>query len=69
MSEPTIDLGRPDDSWDEKSKAEYEALKASWLADLPEEPFWLDQPTVPFDQVIDTLDRLEQESAARGSRS
>ena len=29
--------GRPDDTWTEAQKAEYERLKAKWLAELPEE--------------------------------
>jgi hypothetical protein len=60
--------GRPDDTWTEAQKAEYERLKAKSLAELPEDLCWLDQPTVPFDDVIDMLDRLEREAAARGNK-
>jgi hypothetical protein len=58
MAEQTPESGLPDDTWDEQTRAEYEALKAMWTANLPEEPFWLDQPTVPLDQVMESLDRL-----------
>jgi hypothetical protein len=61
--------GRPDDTWTEAEKAEYERLKAKWLAETPEEPDWLDQPLVPFDDVIELLDRLEREASARGEKA
>ena len=57
--------GRPDDTWSEAEKAEYERLKAKWLAELPEEPYWLGQPTVPFDDVIELLDQLEQKAGRK----
>jgi hypothetical protein len=58
--------GRPDDTWSEAQKAEYERFKAKALAEMPEDAYWLDQPTVPFDDVIELLDRLEREAAGRG---
>lgn len=61
--------GRPDDTWTEAQRAEYERLKAKYLAEMPDEPNWLDQPLVPFDDVIEILDRLEREAAARGERA
>lgn len=61
--------GRPDDTWTEAQKAEYERLKAKVLAEMPDEPDWLDRPTVPFDDVIELLDRLEREAAARGDKA
>lgn len=67
MGEQNPDSGVPDETWDDQSKAQYEALKAKWLAALPDEPFWLGRPTVPIEQVMELLDRLERESAARGS--
>jgi phosphoglycolate phosphatase-like HAD superfamily hydrolase len=61
--------GRPDATWTEAEKAAYERLKAKVLAEMPDEPHWLDQPTVPFDDVIELLDRLEREAAARGDQA
>jgi hypothetical protein len=57
--------GRPDDTWSEAQKAEYERLKGKWLAEMPKEPYWLDQPTVPFDDAIELLDRLEREAGGK----
>jgi hypothetical protein len=56
--------GRPDDTSTEAQKAEYEQLKAKWLAELPAEPYWLNEPTVPADDLFDLLDRLVAESEA-----
>jgi hypothetical protein len=61
--------GRPDDTWTEAQKAEYERIKAKWMAEMPEEPYWLDQPTVPVDDLIALLDRLLAESQERGSKA
>ena len=61
--------GRPDDTWTEAQKAEYERLKAKWMAEMPKEPYWLDQPTVPADDLIALLDRLLAESQERGGKA
>jgi len=61
--------GRPDDTWTEAEKAAYERIKAKALAEMSDEPDWLNQPTVPFDDVIELLDRLEREAAARGDKA
>ena len=66
MAEHHPESGVPDETWDDQSKAQYEALKAKLLAGLPDEPFWLGRPTVPIEQVMEVLDRLEREAAARG---
>jgi hypothetical protein len=61
--------GRPDDTWSEAEKAEYERLKAQYLAEMSDTPDWLDQPVVPADDLIETLDRLLEESRARGGKA
>lgn len=61
--------GRPDETWTEAQKAEYERLKAKYLEEMPDEPDWLDQPLVPFDDVVELLDRLEREAAGRAERA
>lgn len=61
--------GRPDDSWTEAQKAEYERLKAKWLAELPDEPYWLNEPLVPADDLFDLLDRLVAESEAKRDKA
>jgi hypothetical protein len=61
--------GRPDDTWTAEQKAWYEAMKAKALAEMSDEPDWLNQPTVPFDDVIELLDRLEREATARGDKA
>jgi hypothetical protein len=62
VAESTWETGRPDETWDEKSKAAYEAVKAKILAELPQEPNWLDQPTVPMDELMEELERLHAEA-------
>jgi hypothetical protein len=61
--------GRPDDSWDEKIRAQYEAIKARALAERTDTPDWLGQPTLPADDLIELLDRLLQESQSRGGKA
>jgi hypothetical protein len=67
MSKPNEITGVPDDTWTAKQVAEYEAIKAKSLAELPEHPYWLDEPRVPFDEVIEMLDQLEREAASKES--
>jgi hypothetical protein len=53
--------GRPDERWTEAQKAEYERLKAKYLAEMPKDLELLAQPTVPADDLIELLDRLLRE--------
>ena len=69
MSEPNEITGRPDDTWSEKEKASYEAIKAAALAERTDEPDWLNEPTVPADDLLELLDRLVLESQARGGKA
>jgi hypothetical protein len=69
MPEPIMPTGRPDETWTEAQKAEYEAIKAKWLAEMSAEPDWLNEPTVPADDLLDLLDRLLQESETRGAKA
>jgi hypothetical protein len=62
MPESNWETGRPDNTWTEKSKADYEALKAKWRAKLKDEPDWLNEPTVSADELDALLDRLIQKS-------
>jgi hypothetical protein len=57
--------GRPDDTWTEAQKAEYERLKAKCLAEIPKDLEMLAQPTVPADDLIDLLDRLVREQGQK----
>lgn len=61
--------GRPDDTWTEAQKAEYERLKAECLADRAEITALLDQPTVSADDLMEVLDRLLEESRTRGAKA
>lgn len=54
--------GRPDDTWTEQQRAEYEALKAKWLTEMEASPDWASQPTEPVDDLIALLDRYLAES-------
>ena len=65
VADQTWETGRPDDTWDEKSRAEYEAIKAKILAETPIEPDWLDQPTVPMNGIMETLERLHEVAKSR----
>jgi hypothetical protein len=60
--EPEEITGRPDETWTEKQRAEYEALKAKWVAELAAEPDWLNQPTEPVDELVALLDRYLADS-------
>ena len=64
MDESTWETGRPDETWNQQSKAAFEALKAKYLAELPNEPDWLDKPTFPAEELITLLNRLHDESEA-----
>jgi len=66
MSEPLAFSGVPDETWDPKAVAAYEALKAKWLAEKPPEPDWLDDPMVPADDLDNLLDELMAGYLARG---
>ena len=67
--EPDEITGRPDATWTEAQKAEYERLKAKYLAEMPDEPYWLNEPLVPADDLFELLDRLVAESEAnRGKK-
>ena len=67
--EPEEITGRPDDTWTEAQKAEYERLKAKYLTEMPDEPYWLNEPLVPADDLFELLDRLVAESEAnRGKK-
>ena len=57
-NEPT---GRPDETWTEAQKAEYERLKAKSLAEISKDLELLAQPAVPADDLIELLDRLVRE--------
>jgi len=61
--------GRPDGNWTEAQKAEYERIKAECLAEMSAEPTWLNEPTVPADDLIDLLDRLVKDSRSRGGKA
>jgi len=67
MLDPKRITGLPDETWDEKSKAQYAALKAKALAEMPVEPDWLDQPLVSADDLDNLLDELLADYRARGS--
>ena len=64
--EPT---GRPDDTWTEAQKAAYERIKAKALAEMTDEPYWLNEPLVPADDLDELLDRLIRESQAGGGKA
>ena len=66
MDEPTSETGRPDETWDEKSRAEYEAIKAKILAEMPDAPGWIGQPTISMDELMEELERLHAEAEASG---
>jgi hypothetical protein len=61
--------GRPDETWTEQQRAEYETLKAKWLAELETTPDWANQPTEPVDDLIELLDRYLAESQPTGGHA
>jgi hypothetical protein len=67
--EPNEVTGRPDETWTEQQRAEYEALKAKWLAELEKTPDWANQPTEPVDDLIALLDRYLAESQPTGGQT
>ena len=62
MAEQDAEMGRPDESWSDAERAWYEAMKTKCIAEMTDEPEWLNEPTVPADDLIELLDRLERES-------
>ena len=60
---------RPDDTRAAGQKAEYERIKAECLAEMSAAPAWVDEPTVPADDLIDLLDRLVKDSQSRGGKA
>jgi hypothetical protein len=62
MNEPNEITGRPDSTWTPEQIAQYEAFKAKSLAEMPDYPYWLDEPRVPFEEIIEELEKLEREA-------
>jgi hypothetical protein len=69
MPEPNEISGLPDHTWSANQIAEYEALKAKWLAERSDEPEWLNEPLYPIDDVIEELERLHAELESGGGKS
>lgn len=61
--------GRPDDTWTAAQKAAYERIKAEALAEMTDEPYWLNEPLVTADDLDELLDRLIRDSQAGGGKA